>query len=168
MRDRKARFMVRVGWHAGRQRLGLKRNDIRMDDLDEADWADWLRVMTVLCVRNTRLEDIHAGKAPVTKIGDFSDVIVVDADGRRIPWPEVSHFGDETMKELMRDIVNRLYTFHAKAGEPEFDYIFERWLPVARRWDFPTLAKGFLTTSESRDSRGKGASGFVASKCGKP
>lgn len=124
-----------------------------MNDLDEVDWADWLRVMTVLCVRNTLLEDIHAGKAPVTRTGDYSDVIVVDADGRRIPWTEVSHFGDETMKELMRDIVNRLYTFHAKAGEPEFDHVFERWLPVARRWDFPKLAKGFLTTTESGDSR---------------
>ena len=88
-------------------------DDIRMDYLDE---TDWLRVMTVLCVRNTRLEDIYAGKAPVTKTGDFSDVIVVDADGRRIPWPEVSHFGDKTMKELMRDIVNRLYTLSCEGG----------------------------------------------------
>ena len=72
-----------------------------MNDLDEVDWADWLRVMTVPCVTNTRLEDIHAGQAPVIETGDFSDVIAVDADGRRLAWPEVSHFGNETMKELM-------------------------------------------------------------------
>lgn len=127
-----------------------------LEEADWADWADWFRVMTVLCVRNTRLEDIHAGRAPVTRTGDFSDVMVIDADGRRIPWPEVSHFDDETMKELMRDIVNRLYTFHVKAGEPAFDRAFGRWLPVARRWDWPKLASGFLTAIETGDSRSKG------------
>jgi transposase-like protein len=37
--------------------------------------------MAMLCVRNAHLETIHAGKTPVTKIGDWSDVTVVDAEG---------------------------------------------------------------------------------------
>ena len=39
----------------------------------------------MLCVRNTRLERLHAGLTPITKAGDYSDVYVVDANGRRIP-----------------------------------------------------------------------------------
>ncbi len=34
-----------------------------MDDVQEVDWADWaswFRVMTLLCVRNTLIEDTHA------------------------------------------------------------------------------------------------------------
>ena len=42
--------------------------------------------MAMLCVRNTHIENIHAGLTPVTHTGDWSDVTVVDADGRRIPW----------------------------------------------------------------------------------
>ena len=49
------------------------------------------RIMAMLCVRNTHLETIHAGKTPITRTGDYSDVLVVDADGRRIPWTDVSH-----------------------------------------------------------------------------
>ena len=38
----------------------------------------------------------------VTRMGDYSDVTVVDADGRNIPWPEVSHLGNNTMQDLMK------------------------------------------------------------------
>jgi hypothetical protein len=58
--------------------------------------------MAILCVRNTRLETLHAGPAPVTRTGDNSDVFVLGADGRRIPWTEVSRIDDEAMRHLMR------------------------------------------------------------------
>ena len=54
--------------------------------------AELAKAMAMFCVRNTELENIHAGLVPVTRTGDYSDVIVIDAEGRRIPWPEVSHF----------------------------------------------------------------------------
>ena len=46
-----------------------------------------IRTMALLCVRDTLLEDIHAGLTPITRTGDYSDVTVIDADGRRIPGP---------------------------------------------------------------------------------
>ena len=55
-----------------------------------------------MCVRNTQLEDIHAGIVLVIRTGDYSDVTVVDADGRRIPWNDVSHFDDHTMHPRSR------------------------------------------------------------------
>ena len=51
-------------------------------------------------------------------MGDYSDVVIVDADGRRIPWPRVSHFDDDAMRDLMRQVVDRLYTFHVKIDDP--------------------------------------------------
>ena len=43
--------------------------------------ANLARIMAMMCVRNTKLEDLHAGVVPVSKTGDFSDVVVIDADG---------------------------------------------------------------------------------------
>jgi long-chain acyl-CoA synthetase len=43
---------------------------------------------------------------------------VIDADGREIPWPEVSRFDDDEMKTLMKQVVNRIYTFFMCADEP--------------------------------------------------
>ena len=54
--------------------------------------AELANAMAVFCVRNTELESIHAGLVPVTRTGDYTDVFVIDADGRRMPWPDVSHF----------------------------------------------------------------------------
>ncbi len=62
----------------------------------------------MLCVRNTQLETLHAGLTPFTRTGDHSDVFVEDADGRRIPWSEVSRIDDAEMRQLMHEIVNRL------------------------------------------------------------
>ena len=97
------------------------------------------KLMALTCVRNTKLEDIHAGIVPVTRTGDYSDVTVVDADGQRIPWPRVSHFDDDAMRDLMRQVVDRLYTFHAKIDDPQFRAMLEFWRSSVRTWDEPKL-----------------------------
>ena len=103
-----------------------------------------VRTMALLCVRNTALEDIHSGLAPVTWTGDYSDVTVVDAEGRRIPWPEVSHFSDNAMRELMREIVDNLYTFLILSREPGFLERAAIWMRGASRWDEPKFVEDFL------------------------
>ncbi|MFZ5708072.1 MAG: hypothetical protein ACOY4T_00060 [Pseudomonadota bacterium] len=100
--------------------------------------------MAMLCVRNTHLETIHAGKTPVTRTGDWSDVTVVDADGNRIPWTDVSHISDHQMRDLMRDIVNRLYTFHLCADEPGLQAEIKRWITVAGKWDKPEIEQRMI------------------------
>ncbi len=110
--------------------------------------ASIAKIMAVMCVRNTKLEDIHAGTVPVSKTGDFSDVMVVDADGRKIPWPEVSHFDDDVMRDLMRQVVNRLYTFQLKTDDPHFQKLIDRWASVTEKWDNPELDEFFLRTIE--------------------
>ena len=101
--------------------------------------AKLAKTMAMLCVRNTHLETIHAGKTPVTKTGDWSDVTVVDADGNSIPWTDVSHISDDEMRDLMRDIVNRLYTSYLCADEPGLQAEIERWVSVASKWDAPEI-----------------------------
>jgi hypothetical protein len=54
------------------------------------------------------------------------EVFVVDADGRRIPWKDVSHIDEDEMRNLMREIVNRLYTFHLEADDPTLQTQIER------------------------------------------
>lgn len=115
---------------------------------DEHMVANLAKIMALMCVRNTKLEDIHAGVVPVSKNGDYSDVMVVDAEGREIPWADVSHFDDVAMRDLMRQIVNRLYTFQLKAEDPHFQEIMDRWATVAGKWDEPELDEAFLKAIE--------------------
>ena len=103
-----------------------------------------VRTMVLLCFRNSLIEDILAGLVPVTTTGDYSDVTVIDADGRRIPWPEVSHFDDNAMRYLMRQVVDRVYTFEVRAKDPDFLERIEIWAQVASRWDEPKLDPSFV------------------------
>jgi len=104
------------------------------------------KIMTMMCVRNTKLEDIHAGVVPVSKTGDFSDVMVIDAEGRKIPWTKVSHFDDDVMRDLMRQVVNRLYTFQLKTDDPYFQKLIDRWASVAEKWDNTEFDEFFMQT----------------------
>ena len=115
-----------------------------MDEETRRAFAGLAKLMALTCVRNTKLEDIHAGIVPATRTGDYSDVAVIDADGRRIPWPEVSHFDDDAMRDLMRQVVDRLYTFHVKIDDPRFQAVLDLWQPVVRNWDEPALDAGLM------------------------
>jgi len=58
------------------------------------------KCLVLQCFRNSRLEDLHAGIAPSSATGDYVDVTVTSPFGV-IPWPRVSRFNDEEMKQLM-------------------------------------------------------------------
>ena len=109
--------------------------------------------MAMMCVRNTMLEDIHAGIEPVSHTGDFTDVVVIDANGRRIAWPEVSRIGNDEMGRLMRQVVNRLYTFQAKADDLHFAAMMDWALAEAWRWDEPEFDEIILSAIASSHRR---------------
>ncbi|MBA4090287.1 MAG: hypothetical protein C0494_06825, partial [Sphingobium sp.] len=88
------------------------------------------------CVRNTGLENLHAGVTPDSLKGDYSDVKVVTPYGE-IPWAQLSRISDTEMKALMIEIVNKVYTFLTHLED----------LAVSRdsaRWNRPELDAALL------------------------
>ena len=109
--------------------------------------------MAAACFRDTVIEDFHDGIAPVSHTGDFSDVVVIDANGRRIPWPRVAHIDQDEMRDLMRNVVNRLYTCQLNAGDPDFFGMLSWAVAEARAWDEPELDEGMMKSLENRRRR---------------
>ena len=97
-----------------------------------------------MCVRQSMLEDLHRGVWPITKTGDYSDVVVVDAEGRRLPWPEISRFDEDEMRDLMRQIVNKIYTFLAKMDDADFAAWRDFLQPQTEHWDKPRLDRTMM------------------------
>jgi hypothetical protein len=92
-------------------------------------------MLAFLCVRNSYLEDLHAGIFPSSQTGDYSDVKVVSPYGE-IAWNRVGRISDEEMKRLSEDIMNRLYTFLfylLTNGEPD------RAMPLPKHWSPPHI-----------------------------
>jgi hypothetical protein len=109
------------------------------------------KTLAMMCVRNTFLEDLHAGKFPVSHTGDFSDVKVIDANGQEIPWLETSRLSDDEMKLLMKQVVNRIYTFLLRSEDAQFQDNVKRWMGPAEAWDKPDLDKLFGAMIERLD-----------------
>ena len=63
-----------------------------------------------MCVRNTCIEDIHAGVEPSSKAGDFSDAKLVTPYGE-IPWNNLSRIRNDEMRDFMKQVVDNSIRF---------------------------------------------------------
>jgi len=108
--------------------------------------ADLEKTLASMCVRNTELEDIHAGIGITTKIGDYSDVTIIDADGNKIPWNKASRINDDEMKILMKRVVNRLFTFLIQSEDDRFENNIDYYSRMAAKWDEPEIDPGLDCT----------------------
>jgi hypothetical protein len=119
------------------------------------------KAITAICVRNTFLEDLHAGTSPSSKTGDFSDVKVVTPHGE-IPWRNLSRISDEEMKRLMKQVVNNVYTFLCRQEDPVFTEAFVALgSRYAARWDEPEAQTDFVAADKPSRKLEPGGSNVV-------
>lgn len=117
---------------------------------DEAD-REWLEIISLClvkaCVRDN-LEDLHAGISPGSMTGDYTDVKVVTPHGE-IPWSRLSRISDTEMKELMINVVNRVFTFLLDPARGVNAFSF----PVG--WNRPMIDTEFQEGLASFETRSK-------------
>ena len=112
--------------------------------------SEFAKLMAAACVRRGYLEKLHEGVPPVSRTGDYSDVKVIDAEGREIPWNQVSRIDQDEMKTLMTGVVNRIHTFLARtlfsaAEDKTFQQALDRAaVPWTKAWDKPEYLPDFL------------------------
>ena len=100
---------VRVGLHLGAE-MDKTGDALRVFVTDPILQKRLAKYLVHRCFRNSVLEDLHAGIAPESKTGDYSDVVVSTPFGE-IPWRKLSRFDDAEMKKLMIDVVQKSYEF---------------------------------------------------------
>jgi hypothetical protein len=102
------------------------------------------KALAALCVRNTFLEDLHAGVPVLSATGDYRDVKIV-TPGREIPWNDASRITQAEMKRLMKQVVNKLYTvLMSLDDEDAMSLLFRRGQDYAGQWDEPEFLPTFL------------------------
>ena len=81
-----------------------------MGNVNEAKKLELRRLsqlLAVMGVRNSELEDLHAGMIPSSKTGDYSDVKVVTPYGE-IAWSDLSRISEKEMRSLMLSVERKL------------------------------------------------------------
>ena len=112
--------------------------------MDQEHAARLAKAIAVACMRNTFLDNLHAGISPSSKIGDHSDVEVVTPYGK-IPWMGVSRISDEEMKILMKEVVNKLFTVLIRLEDEAFLSALLNWGALQTAWwDEPEVLSGFI------------------------
>jgi hypothetical protein len=130
-----------------------------MKDAEKELAAALAKAITALCVRNTFLEDLHAGTTPSSKTGDYSDVKVVTPYGE-IPWSKLSRISDAEMKRLMQEIVNCVYSFLYRQDDRAFLTAFlQLGSRYTARWDEPQLKEDFVVPTKTSSKKPRSGSG---------
>lgn len=97
-----------------------------------------------LCVRNTSLEDIHAGTVPFSNDGMEADVFVKTKSGN-ISWHEVSRISDDEMKKLMIEVTDRIFTVLMRLDDIQFLDRFEKMTKqYSSNWNEPRFLEDWL------------------------
>jgi hypothetical protein len=94
-------------------------------------------------LRHSQLEDLHAGFTPSSATADYADVTVTSPFGS-MPWPGVSRFNDEEMKQLTIDVVDRTYQFLHTLFEDHTGGALLGWLAEhdpAPKWTAPRILR---------------------------
>ena len=123
------------------------------------------KLMALMCFEDSRLGRLKEGLGPVTRTGDYSDVVVVDADGRIIPWQRVARLDAEEMRRTRREIVDRLYTYLRNMESPEMLALGGHRREETSEWDRPredatlkkqmeVLASGVVGTGKTPPATG--------------
>ena len=106
------------------------------------------KLMVLMCFEDSRLGRLKEGLAPVTRTGDYSDVVVVDADGRIIPWQRVARLDADEMRRTRREIVDRLYTCFRHIESPEMLALGGHRREETSEWDRPREDAGLKKQME--------------------
>ena len=111
-----------------------------MQTLGGEEWGHVALSLVQLCVRNTELENLHAGIFPASESGDYADVKVVSPYGE-IPWTNLSRISDAEMRELMIEITNKVFTYLMN-----IDALAN--VHTTRKWQIPQLDARLAATAD--------------------
>ena len=110
--------------------------------------ASMAKAMGLMCVADSGLGKLAEGQCPVTRTGDYSDVVVVDAEGRIIPWPRVARCDAKEMRRTRREIVDKLFTFLLNMQEEEMEALRDHRRSETAKWDSPREDAGLKKQME--------------------
>ncbi len=100
--------------------------------------------IALACVRNTFLEELHSGLVPQSEAGDYTDV-KLSTPSREIPWNQLSRISDDEIRQLMREVVDKIYTVLMKMENPGFLEALNNWGDRhTSAWDEPELRPNFI------------------------
>ena len=74
--------------------------------------------------------------------------MVIDGEGRPIPWQCVCRVDRDGMRDLLREVTDKIYTFLLKKGDPQFEAVCDDWRREILEWGKPRLDTALMKQVE--------------------
>ena len=122
-------------WNARRRELReIEGATERMARLRSANMA---KMMGLMCVADSKLGESAEGQRPSIMTGDDSEVVVLAAERRIIPWRRVARFDAAEIGRTRREIVGKLFRFLWNMEEPELAALRDHRRDETSEWRRP-------------------------------
>ena len=69
------------------------------------------KALAFMCLNDHFKLPLHSGHDPVSHTGDYTDVMITDAKGRKMPWSHVCRVSYLERQKMMEDVANGIYDF---------------------------------------------------------
>lgn len=69
------------------------------------------KALAFMCLNDHFKLPLHSGLSPVSHTGDYTDVIITDAKGRKLVWSQVCRVSYPEREKMMQDVADGIYDF---------------------------------------------------------
>lgn len=69
------------------------------------------RALAFMCLNDHFKQPLHSGHDPVSHTGDYTDVMITDAKGRRMAWCNVCRVFSHEREKMIEDVAEGIYDF---------------------------------------------------------
>lgn len=97
------------------------------------------KALAFLCLNEHFKQPLHNGKQPLSKTGDYTDVFITDADGRRIIWCQACRVSAVEKTMIIEDVVSGIYDFLLNMESDAFGRRLEEAYKASKDWKGPRL-----------------------------
>ena len=69
------------------------------------------KALAFMCLNEHFKLPLHSGRDPVSRTGDYTDVVVTDAKGRKMAWNQACRVSYREREKMMEDVAEGIYDF---------------------------------------------------------
>lgn len=98
------------------------------------------KALAFLCLDEHLKQPLHNGKKPLSKTGDYTDVFITDAEGRRIIWCQACRVSALEKTRMVEDVVTGIYDFLLNVETEGYARRLEEAYKASKDWNEPRLS----------------------------
>ncbi len=92
------------------------------------------KALTFLCLNEHFKQPLHNGSVPVSKTGDYTDVFIVDAEGKQTVWSQTCRVAYHEREQMVENVTKGIYDFLINVETESYIHRLKEAYQSCRGW----------------------------------